>query len=125
MPNDAKLGLILGVGVVIAVAVVFFQKDPGKEGARAVSSQSAMEARTPRSVPGRKTAWNGERAPGLRHTVQEGDTLPSIAEHYYGDREKSVEIARANRDVLTNPDELTVGLVLTIPDLNGASGPGS
>jgi hypothetical protein len=27
MPNDAKLGLILGVGVVIAVTVVFFRKD--------------------------------------------------------------------------------------------------
>src|SRR5438876_6787172 len=29
MPNDAKLGLIVGVGVVILVAVVFFRKDAG------------------------------------------------------------------------------------------------
>jgi hypothetical protein len=27
MPNDAKLGLVLGVGLVIAVAVVFFRRD--------------------------------------------------------------------------------------------------
>src|SRR5260370_34322505 len=27
MPNDAKLGLIVGVGVVLAVAVIFFRKD--------------------------------------------------------------------------------------------------
>ena len=27
MPNDAKLGLIVGVGLVILVAVVFFRKD--------------------------------------------------------------------------------------------------
>lgn len=27
MPNDAKLGLVVGVGLVIAVAVVFFRKD--------------------------------------------------------------------------------------------------
>jgi hypothetical protein len=27
MPNDAKLGLVLGVGLVIAVGVVFFRKD--------------------------------------------------------------------------------------------------
>jgi hypothetical protein len=27
MPNDAKLGLIVGVVVVVAVAVVFFRKD--------------------------------------------------------------------------------------------------
>jgi hypothetical protein len=29
MPNDAKLGLIIGVGLVIGVAVVFFRKDLG------------------------------------------------------------------------------------------------
>ncbi|HVS36241.1 MAG TPA: hypothetical protein VMS17_11790 [Gemmataceae bacterium] len=27
MPNDAKLGLVVGVGVVIAAAVLFFHKD--------------------------------------------------------------------------------------------------
>jgi hypothetical protein len=27
MPSDAKLGLVVGVGVVLAVAVVFFRKD--------------------------------------------------------------------------------------------------
>lgn len=29
MPNDAKLGLVVGVGLVIAVAVIFFRKEPG------------------------------------------------------------------------------------------------
>src|SRR5437660_4848038 len=29
MPNDAKLGLIVGIGLVIGVAVVFFRKDLG------------------------------------------------------------------------------------------------
>ena len=27
MPNDARLGLVVGVGLVLAVAVVFFRKD--------------------------------------------------------------------------------------------------
>jgi hypothetical protein len=27
MPNDAKLGLVVGLGVVIATSVVFFRKD--------------------------------------------------------------------------------------------------
>jgi hypothetical protein len=27
MPNDAKLGLVVGVGLVIAVAVIFFRKE--------------------------------------------------------------------------------------------------
>ncbi len=29
MPNDAKLGLIVGVGLVIGVAMVYFRKDLG------------------------------------------------------------------------------------------------
>ena len=28
MPTDAKCGLLVGVAVVIAVAILFFQKDP-------------------------------------------------------------------------------------------------
>ncbi len=27
MPNDAKLGLVVGIGVVIAIAVVYYRKD--------------------------------------------------------------------------------------------------
>jgi hypothetical protein len=28
MTNDAKLGLVLGIGVVILIAIVFFRRDP-------------------------------------------------------------------------------------------------
>jgi hypothetical protein len=28
MPNDAKLGLVLGIALVIAIGVVFFRKEP-------------------------------------------------------------------------------------------------
>ena len=28
MPNDAKLGLVLGVALVLVIAVVFFRKEP-------------------------------------------------------------------------------------------------
>jgi hypothetical protein len=28
MPNDAKLGLVAGVGLVLVMAMVFFRKDP-------------------------------------------------------------------------------------------------
>jgi hypothetical protein len=29
MPNDAKIGLAVGLGLVIGVAVMFYRKDPG------------------------------------------------------------------------------------------------
>jgi hypothetical protein len=28
MTNDAKLGLVVGIGLVILIAIVFFRKDP-------------------------------------------------------------------------------------------------
>jgi hypothetical protein len=43
MPNDAKLGMIVGVGLVIAIAVVFFRKDglPGPFGPEQATATSA------------------------------------------------------------------------------------
>ena len=40
MPNDAKLGLLVGVGLTIAVAVVFFSKD-------APANQAESQQKTP------------------------------------------------------------------------------
>ncbi len=49
------------------------------------------------------------------HTVEKGESLSKIAKHYYGDLMKYKEIFAANRDQLSNPDEIEVGQVLTIP----------
>jgi hypothetical protein len=37
MPNDAKLGLIVGVGVVIVVSVIFFRNGPSPDAAAAAA----------------------------------------------------------------------------------------
>lgn len=42
MPNDAKLGLVVGVGLVILVAVVFFGKELVPERAAAPTSAATM-----------------------------------------------------------------------------------
>ena len=54
---------------------------------------------------------------GRSHVVQEGETLISLAQHYYGNREQSLQLYHANRDLLMAPDRLPVGAVLRIPDL--------
>jgi hypothetical protein len=53
MPTDAKLGLLVGVGVVLAVAVVFFQKDPPPPAATipAPVAQSRPPAAKPAPLP--------------------------------------------------------------------------
>jgi nucleoid-associated protein YgaU len=106
MSKDAKLGLVIGIAVVIVIAVVFFRKDanaakPGTESTAAVQPKGALVSNVP---------------PQRRHTVAEGDTLHSLAVRYYDDPSKFVVIYEANREVLTTPDRLTPGTVVVIPD---------
>ena len=54
-------------------------------------------------------------AGGRTHTVKSGDTLSSIAQTYYGDASRWREIHGANSGIITNPDVIRVGQVLTIP----------
>ena len=133
MPNDAKLGLVVGVGLVIAVAVLFFRKDmsvgsPNGEPAPAgivrpmlPSSCPEDPLRTALAHPTARTAETPVQTAGVRrHTVRDGDTLFSLSRQYYGDAEQFGLIYRANRGVLQSPDPLPVGAELVIPDATGA-----
>ena len=55
------------------------------------------------------------KIPGTIHLVQPGDTLYSLAEHYYGHSKFWRKIATANRTRLNNPNDLPVGMKLIIP----------
>jgi nucleoid-associated protein YgaU len=52
-----------------------------------------------------------------RHTVAEGETLRRIAGYWeiYGDRSQWTRIYEANRGVISDPDIIEPGMVLTIP----------
>ena len=134
MPNDAKLGLVVGVGLVIAVAVLFFRKDtpygtpsgdPAPAGiVRPFPLLPPSSSASSRTAPARPTAWTTEPASPAagpqRHTVQEGDTLFTLARRYYGNAERFGAIYEANRGVLRSPDPLPVGAELVIPDAPAA-----
>jgi nucleoid-associated protein YgaU len=49
------------------------------------------------------------------HTIEEGDTMSSIAGDYYDDVNKYGVIVRANPSI--DPSRLKIGTVLTIPDI--------
>ncbi len=49
------------------------------------------------------------------HKVVKGDTLRSLAKHYYNDSKRWKEIYDANRNQLSDPNALRVGQVLHIP----------
>lgn len=50
-----------------------------------------------------------------RYTVKSGDTLSGIADRYYADQRQYPAIFQANRVILTNPNQIRPGQVLTIP----------
>jgi nucleoid-associated protein YgaU len=115
--NDAKLGLVVGVALVIAVAVVFFRKEsaptppPNPNGSAPTIPVPNDSARTPQARPGVLSAG------GRRHTVAPGETLAAVAEQYYGDPGRADELYRANRDRLRAPQPLDPGTELIIPEL--------
>jgi nucleoid-associated protein YgaU len=54
-----------------------------------------------------------------RHTVSPDDTLPGLAQHFFGDAALYPIIISANR--IADPDAIGVGQVLLIPDLQNVS----
>lgn len=127
MTNDAKFGLVVGVGLVIAVAVIFFRKDINSHvsgeprSALAVSSAAPAtpNGRSSKRVPKATMTARAAAAPSpIKHTVKEGETLFSLAQRYYGEGEKYVEILKVNRDIIPNPEVVEPGTVLEIPNAN-------
>lgn len=124
MTNDAKLGLVVGVCLVIAAAVGFFRKELVPE-----RTPDAVEAMTtsagPAPTPVTQGRSSSRAAPvrtvpvhkGQNHTVKHGESLYSLAQQYYGDGKKYTEIYKVNRRIVTNPDYVAPGTVLFIPDL--------
>jgi nucleoid-associated protein YgaU len=112
VPNDAKLGMAVGLSLVIVVAVLFFRKD-----GPANTSAAGPRAVTPSVPRNRPPARPLRQAGARRHIVADGETLFSLARRYYGDGERFVDLYRANRRVLPSPDRLAPGTELVIPDL--------
>ncbi len=54
---------------------------------------------------------------GNTYIVRPGDTLVLIAQRYYGTRDAVEDIYWANKDRLANPDALSVGQTLFLPQL--------
>ena len=59
--------------------------------------------------------------PARTHVVVDGDTLGKLAARYLGSRDRYLEIFNANRQVLSKPDLLPIGAVLTIPSGEAAA----
>lgn len=50
----------------------------------------------------------------MKYIIKSGDTLSKLAEKYYGDKMRYMEIVRAN-PFITNPDLVRIGEEIEIP----------
>lgn len=78
---------------------------PFSEGSGNNAAQQIEEALVPAA----------QETPIRTHPVKSGDTLSGLAKSYYGNAALFPQIFNANRDKLSNPDQIRVGQVLVIP----------
>ncbi len=55
------------------------------------------------------------RPAATAHTIVDGDTLPALAQLYFGDAGRAADIYAANRAVLNSPDLLPISVEIVIP----------
>lgn len=127
MPHDARLGLVVGVTLVILVAVLLAKKDGAAplsaNGQTPNLSKVGMSAPVP-GVPGvsPRTVATAPTRPRT-HTVEEGETLMSLSKQYFGDTGHVSHLFRANQDRILAPDRVPMGTVLRIPDAPAGPAP--
>jgi nucleoid-associated protein YgaU len=74
------------------------------------------EAERPTTLPRRPVADLLLPATGPRtHKIVDGDTLAALAQSYLGSASRARDIFDANRDVLSDPELLPIGVELKIP----------
>ncbi len=106
-PNDLRIGMTLKIPVPAAPAQPEKPVTPAP-----VKPEAPVAPTTPPEAP----AYS-------EYTVKRGESLSSIALDTLGDSERYMEIYNANRDIMKNPDALHKGMVLKIPQKNGATPP--
>lgn len=133
MPKDFKIGMLMGLAVVMSVGLWLSTRPslsaratmPGLKNSDAkqeeLFEQLSFEPNIPdsRSVEteieiDKKTVKDIEEP--RYHTVQNGDTLSGISYQYYGSEHKWQKILDANRDVIQNVNNLRLGVRLIIPE---------
>jgi len=66
MPNDAKLGLVVGLGLVIAVAVVYFRNDSLRKREESPAASAVKPASATRQPPPRGQARSTRARPAVQ-----------------------------------------------------------
>lgn len=80
-----------------------------------VKRDAGSATQSPLTAPETEDAFETGSAPGRTHIVQSRETLYGLAQRYYGNKNQWRRIYYANRNRLTDPNDLPVGTRLIIP----------
>jgi nucleoid-associated protein YgaU len=118
MHKDFKIGLGVGLLLVIAAIVWLCTLPKLSTESRALQNVSSKPAPAVTIAPQPTVEIKPQTAEkAVRfHVVEKGQTLSQIAEQYYGSQRQWPKIINANRDILPDPNRLTPGLKLVIPE---------
>ena len=139
MKNDLKIGIIIGMVLVISIVLIISlwpgqsvdqrhrdmfreeevdlpvnteqQKTPPQQDKPATPEPTKKTTRT-------KINKTPTTTPQRIHTVTSGETLSSIAMKYYGTTRHTQIISEANRNKITDKNQIRPGMRLIIPKIN-------
>ena len=109
IPKNQKDSSVPGTVENEAVAVKSSEPAPNTS----PPEQSSKVKQVPKAVVAEK---DEAKKTQLFHIVAPNETLWSISTEYYGTASKWSKIHQANSDIIKNPDKLTAGMKLLIPD---------
>jgi nucleoid-associated protein YgaU len=121
MNRDFKIGVALGLCLIAAVSL-WLAIQPSLSVKARMAEEPILDQPpvTPQHsetiVQSPPPATDSVQQKPRIHIVQRGETLSAISQQYYGSANKWQIILDANRDTLKNPDSLTPGMKLIIPD---------
>lgn len=100
------------------------EKTPGSAQGRAETTRHGSSGEDTREDAGPAVRGVGVRPPSGRtpavHRVQDGDTLPALAERYLGDGSLWPILYEMNRDRIPSPDLLPLGVSLIVDPVRAA-----
>ena len=128
MQRDFKIGMVVGLVVAIAAAIWFATRPSLSPRARILRAHSNTSPGEPQgnlgmpasAIDNQSPIINYEQAEKIKtqrfHIVRDGENLSAISLKYYGSANKWPKILDANRSVVKDPDKITPGTKLIIPD---------
>ncbi len=89
--------------------------DPASTGSTGSTPGATTRPTASRTHKHSTTAAPSHALAGGTYTIKAGDNLHKIARAVYGDERRWKQIARTNREILTDSDDLEVGMVIKLP----------